>query len=369
VVGQRVPHAPQLLTSVSGFTQLEPQMIAGVEHTVVHTPAEQVALAAHAMPQPPQLLRSVVTRTSQPLARLLSQLAKPALQLAMPQELLTQAAVALAKAQRLPHAPQWVIELPRATSQPLTLAASQLPKPARQVMPQLDPTHTGAELGGVGQTVPQAPQLPAELVVFTSQPLAGLRSQSAVPAGQTVPQTPAVQRAVAPPPATHALPHTPQLAVSLPVATSQPLAALPSQLAKPAAQVPTAQAPAVHTPVPLATSQRVPQPPQWLASVVGLTHAPLQQDDPAPQAVPQAPQLAPSVVVFTQAVPQQVEPAPHARVALHPATHMLPWQMVPMAQSPSAVHPTQARIVVSQTVPAAQSPALRQPGTQALDEQ
>jgi hypothetical protein len=82
----------------------------------------------------------------------------------------------------------------------------------------------GAELAGVGQTVPQAPQLVAVVVVFTSQPLAGLPSQFAGARGADHPQTPAVQRAMAPPPATHALPQAPQLAVSVERAVSQPLA-------------------------------------------------------------------------------------------------------------------------------------------------
>src|SRR5207248_3052632 len=54
----------------------------------------------------------------------------------------------------------------------------------------------------------------------------------------------------------------PQLASSVPVFTSQPFAAAPSQLAKPALHVPRPQTPAVQVAPALANAQRTPQPPQ-----------------------------------------------------------------------------------------------------------
>ncbi|MEZ4405194.1 MAG: hypothetical protein R3A52_01705 [Polyangiales bacterium] len=105
--------------------------------------------------------------------------------------------------------------------------------------------------------------------------------------------------------------HVPQL-VGAVSAASQPLASTPSQLAKPAAQAPSAQVPVAHDAVALAREQTAPQPPQLLAVLsaasqplaalpsqspkpaghVGATHAPPVQTRPAAQAAPQAPQLA-----------------------------------------------------------------------------
>jgi len=86
------------------------------------------------------------------------------------------------------------------------------------------------------QMLPQAPQLLTSLVVLVSQPLAALPSQLAQPAlhepmAQALPTQ--VEVACA---ALHTLPQELQLLTSLVVLTSQPLVALPSQLAKPAEQ-------------------------------------------------------------------------------------------------------------------------------------
>jgi hypothetical protein len=62
-------------------------------------------------------------------------------------------------------------------SQPLLTKPSQLPKPALQVMVQLPAVQAAVPLLLL-QTLPQLPQL-LVLLRFTSQPLAGLLSQSA----------------------------------------------------------------------------------------------------------------------------------------------------------------------------------------------
>jgi hypothetical protein len=128
--------------------------------------------------------------------------------------------------------------------------------------------------------------------------------------------------------------------------------------------MPTPQAPAVQAAVPLATVQAVPHMPQLPVSLCGLTQRPAQQLLPVMQVVPQAPQFIASDWGLTQAVPQQVEPAPHARPGPQPGTHAPMRHTVPSAQSPSARQPTHIRVAVSQRIPPMQSIGLRHPGTQ-----
>ena len=61
--------------------------------------------------------------------------------------------------------------------------------------------------------------------------------------------------------------HAPQCVLSVLVLVSQPFAALPSQLAKPALQAPIAHTPVPHVALALAKLQRTPQPPQWFTSL------------------------------------------------------------------------------------------------------
>jgi hypothetical protein len=161
--------------------------------------------------------------------------------------------------------------------------------------------------------LPQAPQLFASVCVFTSQPSTALLLQSRkfvlhVPIAQ--PDAPHVAAAFA---YEQVRPHVPQLAMVL-SAVSQPLAAMPSQLPNPLAQVsphvePEQKAvefePDGHTFVQL---------PHALGSFVRLRHEPLQfvrpvmhvaEHDPFMHACPaahttlQPPQLFGSVCVFT----------------------------------------------------------------------
>src|SRR4051794_36445934 len=102
---------------------------------------------AHFMPQPPQLLTSVAVPTSQPLATIMSQLAKPMVQAAMPQAPLVQLLVALASPQALPQPPQLVMSFCELTSQPLGVIPSQLRNPALHgPMAQAPMVHTGVAL-------------------------------------------------------------------------------------------------------------------------------------------------------------------------------------------------------------------------------
>ena len=140
---------------------------------------------------------------------------------------------------------------------------------------------------------------------------------------QVIPQAPAVQLGV-PLAELHAVAQVPQWVTSVPVLTSQPLTASPSQLAKPAEQV-MPQAPAAQEEVPLLVEHAAPQAPQWAAVVSVLVSQPLaallsQLPQPALHAIWQV-ELEQDAVpwVALQALPQPPQlPADVARLASQP---------------------------------------------------
>jgi hypothetical protein len=138
-------------------------------------------------------------------------------------------------------------------------------------------------LGGA-HAAPQAPQWSAESASSTSQPSSARPSQSAKPAAQANPQVPRVasQVGAALGGTAQGRPHAPQLAVER-SEVSQPLSARPSQSPKTLTQVPTAQAPPMHTALLCSRSQRMPQTPQFTELVPTSTQAPSQQSRPAAQ--------------------------------------------------------------------------------------
>jgi hypothetical protein len=259
--------------------------------------------------QTPQLFRSDWRLVSQPLLGFESQLAKPELQVAMPQVPLTHRGVPLAVLQARLHAPQWETLLMRSTqalphkvsvqtavhaprmqvcmagqrllqapqlaeslspkvSQPLALLPSQSRKPRSQVIWQVPDEQAGVPLP-LPQARPQAPQWAVLLLVLVSQPLAVLPSQSPKPGLHVSPQTPPVQVGV-PLVATHRLLHEPQVRGDERLA-SQPLEGFMSQSAKPRLQANT-QAPAAQALVALAALQRLLQRPQWSMETLVSTH-------------------------------------------------------------------------------------------------
>ncbi len=126
---------------------------------------------------------------------------------------------------------------------------------------------------GRSQTEPQAPQLVTR-ARLTSQPSAALPLQSAKPSLQdAMAQAPVVHTGVALARA-QALPQAPQWETSPPGVVSPPLETSASQSAKPALQVPTAQAPARQAAVALGTTQAFWQSPQWATSVAVSTSQP-----------------------------------------------------------------------------------------------
>jgi hypothetical protein len=146
----------------------------------------------------------------------------------------------------------------------LALLASQLPNPELQESEHAPRLHVAVALAPL-QTLPHDPQFDRLVLVFVSQPLFLMASQSAKLPVQTGVQTPATQLVV-PFAFVQAMPQPPQLLMSLVVPVSQPFFGLPSQSANPALQVGT-QAPAVHVVDPCAFEQAMPQPPQLLMLV------------------------------------------------------------------------------------------------------
>jgi hypothetical protein len=139
--------------------------------------------------------------------------------------------------------------------------------------------------------------------VSASHPLAGLPSQSAKPAAQArTAQAPTVQVAVALGSA-HARPQAPQLGALAVSSASQPLEASPSQSPKPAAQRAGVHIPPAHPwLITCASAQTVPHAPQLVGSMAVLAQKAI---GAVPQVASGAAQVAP------QTPPEQTWPAAH----------------------------------------------------------
>jgi hypothetical protein len=231
-----LPQEPQLSTSLfvfvsHPFTGLPSQFVQPELQTGVHVPPTQLVVPCalvHWTPHEPQLFVEVDVCVSQPFVALPSQLPNPPLQSGV-QVPPVQLVLPFGLRHWFPQALQLLTLLFRLVSHPLTGLPSQLAKPA---------AHTGAQVPEMQlvvpfelvHCVPQEPQLLALVLTLVSHPLFGLPSQSAVPAEQLGSHTPATQ-AVVPFAFVHVTPHAPQLPVLVFVFVSQPLVALPSQLA------------------------------------------------------------------------------------------------------------------------------------------
>jgi hypothetical protein len=332
-VGQTLPHVPQWVAEVVvSVSQPFALLLSQLPKPVLHAPMVQaeptqgvaaaLARAGQALLQAPQLLALLVVLISQPLVRLLaSQSAKPTLQVPvqLPPE---QAATMLLLEQVLPvQPPQVATEVLMSVSQPFVWRlASQSARPAEQVPLQTLPLQVRDTTPVPEHTVPQAPHESGSLVR-----LRHTLEQLVCPDPQLVTHTPAEQSCGE----THArgtgtVEHAPQLALSLLRLTSQPLAGLPSQLAKPALQLAMVHAPAAQPAVALASEQTVLQVPQLVALVWVLVsqpslRLPLQLPRPGEQMMPQSPPVQLAVPpVDTQARPQ----APQLVVVVMFTSHM-----------------------------------------------
>jgi hypothetical protein len=180
-VGQTLPQAPQLLESVFVFVS-QPvaarlsQLAKGAVQTKPQAPPLQVVVAfarvGQTLPQAPQLLTSVLVFVSQPFVAFPSQSAKGAMQ-TKPQVPPLQVVVAFARVgQTVPQAPQLVTSVFVFVSQPLAARLSQLPKPELHVSITQRPLAqcAAATLGSAVQSVAQVPQCSALVCRFVSQP-------------------------------------------------------------------------------------------------------------------------------------------------------------------------------------------------------
>ncbi len=129
------------------------------------------------------------------------------------------AAALVAPAHTVPHAPQLLVAVRRLVSQPLSATPSQLPYPSTQVRTHALLTHAVVAFAPAMQTVPHVPQFEALVCVLVSHPLAALPSQSAKPAEHDDPQRAEVHVRVALSTAGQAVPHAPQLSASACVST------------------------------------------------------------------------------------------------------------------------------------------------------
>jgi hypothetical protein len=370
-----LPQAPQLLTLVCVFTSQPsagfPLQSAkpGLQAATTHAPAEQPAVPfaiEQTFPQPPQWLALVCVFTSQPSAGLPLQFAKPALQLATAQLPPLQPGVPFAIEQTFPQEPQSATLVCVFTSQPSATFPLQFSKPALQLATaQLPALQPGVPFA-TEQAFPQEPQSATLVCVFTSQPSAGFKLQSANGALQLwTAQLPALQTGT-PFATAHAWPQPPQFASSEPVFTSQPSAGFELQSANGALQLPTAQLPALQAGAPFATAHTWPQPPQFatspavlisqpsaglvLQSVKPGSHAAMAHTSPThsgvplatAQATPQPPQLATSISMLisqpsTGLVLQSRKPGSHAAMAHTSPTH----SGVPLATAQATPQPPQ----------------------------
>ena len=214
-----IPQPPQcaLLTLVSvsqPFIALPSQLANPALHAAPQTPnvhdAAPFAGTGHTVPHVPQLTGLVFVLTSQPFAKLLSQLPKPALH--VPEhKLIAQADKPFAIAGHTrAHAPQLLRLVLRSTSQPSTLLRLQLPKPALHCSEQPPPAQVAAALAAAPHTRPQPPQFATLVRVSVSHPFITLPSQSPDGATHAMPHTLLMQAGDAPITPGQTLPHIPQ---------------------------------------------------------------------------------------------------------------------------------------------------------------
>jgi hypothetical protein len=196
------------------------------------------------------------------LAWLVSQLPKPLVHAPKVHVPDGQVSVAPAKSHTLLQALQ-LLSVFSGASQPLDAMPSQLPKLGSHTPSEHVPVEQLSAALVRAHVVLHAPQS-VSVLSGVSQPLAAMPSQFAKPAlhAPSV-QVPVPQLAVALARLQLTL-HPPQCVVVF-VGCSQPLVSSPSQFAKPVLHVPSAHVPAGHVAVALVRAQGTPQPPQFVS--------------------------------------------------------------------------------------------------------
>ncbi len=276
-------HVPLWHTSALGFShEVPPQHGCPFAPQVWHAPATHICETPQRLPQPPQF-EVVVSAASQPFALIPSQLPKPAVHATTPHDPLEHVCEAtFGRAHARPQLPQCSGDVLVLVSQPLALMESQSAKlPLHDPMPHVPAVHRVEALASDGHTLPHAPQwslsfaterqlppqhicepahvrphIPQEVLSFVRLRHTPLQLESdphPVVVHGGAPDTP--QLTHCPPaqtvPAAHARPQEPQWLASEAVLVSQPLAALPSQLANAPLHPTTAHCPPAHRAVAL----------------------------------------------------------------------------------------------------------------------
>ena len=116
-----------------------------------------------------------------------------------------------------------------AASHPSVTEELQLPKPALHVTVHALAAHPGVLLALAGQAFPHAPQFITAVRTSVSHPLAALPSQLPCPVAQVMVHMLAEQTADAPGPGGQTFPQRPQFETLFEVIVSQPLVVSPSQ--------------------------------------------------------------------------------------------------------------------------------------------
>lgn len=187
----------------------------------------------------------------------------------------TQAPTPLIGAHARPQPPQSVVLLRVFTSQPFEGNPSQSAKPGRQLPTAHVPPRQAATALGSAHIAPQAPHAITLVRRFVSQPLTALPSQLAKPAEQAKPHVLAAQVGVAFAGAEHGAPQLPQFATEVLKSTSQPSSVDPLQLPAPAMHAPSEQTPALQVPTARGNAQLRPHAPQWASDTARSVSQPL----------------------------------------------------------------------------------------------
>jgi hypothetical protein len=282
------------------------------------------------LPQTPQFETLVRRSLSQPFARLPSQFPKLRLHDPNVQVPVAHDALAFAKAQAAPQAPQFESVL-SAVSQPFAASPSQSAKFPTQEFTRHAPASHRASPFATEHTRPHAPQCVRSVAVST-QALPHRCSLAPQPLAQAPAR--ASHTGVAP---EHAVPHAPQF-IALLSAVSQPFAAFASQSPNPAAQAPTPHAPATHAGVAFAAAHAVPHAPQFARSVRVFASQPFaatrsQSAKPGAHTIAHVPPSHTLVAFAPDA--QRVPHAPQCAVSTAALTHWAPQASSPSGQPPS----------------------------------
>lgn len=244
-----------------------PEQLLSEPQSLVHTPLAHRKPAVQACPQAPQSAAAVLMLVSHPFVAMPSQSPKPAAQVVTRHAPEAQPTTAtLGSEQAIPQPPQWELSASVFTSQPLAEERSQSARPELQENPHEAPVQIDDANGGVAQVIPHAPQFDAVLIAV-SQPLVGLPSQSRKPGAQMNPQRLSAHAGAAFGRGGQTVAHAPQWLGSV---TNDAQAA--SHAVWPDGQLPmhlpaTQNWPSIHL---------APHAPQWERSVCKLTHSPSQ---------------------------------------------------------------------------------------------